>query len=1233
MPAEQLNIKIKFDISDLTAGVKKAKTKLGEVATAAKRNIPHINTESKKASKSLVDVSEAGSKVKKTLDSIGSKAKSSLSSLTTESGKITSAFQKMGLAGRAASTGINVDGTTTSLDEMKDTMENIARIDLFGALAAQSHRFTNVFKGVKNAVIQVKESLALLKIQSQKVLEHWEDYKADLNFGMDTDVAKARLELINNEFRKLDKERKKVFKNLLLSIKAVGLELMKLVKTLAMVGAAFTAFVLPINAFSISKMAHEIDVAAQRVGFSAQAYQEWTYVLNRAGIEASELVEVMKTLTEAQIDVIKGEKEFVAAFEMLGMTQEQVASMSQEQLWNATITALQNMEDATMRNVVAQRIFEEDMSKLTPLLNMTNQQTQSLISTYNALGATMSADLIKKSNQLQAAVVNLRAAWQGLRNTLAQAVIPAVITVVNVLTKAIIIVNTFLQVIFGFDLTPALNNMNAGFSGGSGAADDYADSVGGAASALEKLRRATMGFDELNKLPSQDTGSGGGSSGSGGGSFGGGGGISIPTNSVFDEATNDLVAFREKVMAFMEKWKTQLQVIAGALGGLTIAGLLGSFGNLIGLGDNFLGIIQSIKQTAGAVITITLQYMAVNEFLDNYLDGEGFKNWIYAALSTALGSLILWSMWGATGLAIGLGITAYVSLDAIFEEGGITNIESGVVALTGVATAIAAISFAWKGLGISAILGNIGAFISLLWEGNKITAVLAAAFPKLAGVVASIGTAFGSITGYITGAFKAVSSFIGSLISGTTLATVGIIAAIASAAYFLYENWEKVSNAVKRFFELAIVPKLEQIKQKWEEIKAALATMGDAFMNAIPEGARQLLINVGNWLANLVKQVKDFIEQSTLLGIVADIFEWVGAAIFSVVGGVIAVAISTLTTLIMGVVSVITGAVEVISGVVSTCVNVVVGLITGDFAAAKESVQLIWDGIVNIFRGAVEMTVGVVAGFVQSILDWFISLWDELVGHSIVPDMINAIVEWFAGMPAKVFAAVAEFVSGVITRVKGLWTDITTWFKSNVAPKFEKSYWMTKFDTIRQAANEKLEAAKQLFTSIWSSITSWFSANVSPKFTASYWAGKFESIKSGAKTVLNSLIGVIEKAANSIVGKVNSISFRAPDWVPKYGGKTIGFSLKTISIPRLANGGITTGSTIANIGEKGTEMVLPLTGTQGSAWMDMLADKIASRNQSPSKIVLSVDGRELGWAAINNINGITEQTGGLQLVL
>jgi hypothetical protein len=67
------------------------------------------------------------------------------------------------------------------------------------------------------------------------------------------------------------------------------------------------------------------------------------------------------------------------------------------------------------------------------------------------------------------------------------------------------------------------------------------------------------------------------------------------------------------------------------------------------------------------------------------------------------------------------------------------------------------------------------------------------------------------------------------------------------------------------------------------------------------------------------------------------------------------------------------------------------------------------------------------------------------------------------------------------------------------------------------------------------------------------------------------------------------------------------------------------------IGEAGKEAVLPL--ENNTEWMDKLADRIAARNGGQSKIVLQVNDRELGWATIDAINGITKQTGGLQLAL
>ena len=101
-----------------------------------------------------------------------------------------------------------------------------------------------------------------------------------------------------------------------------------------------------------------------------------------------------------------------------------------------------------------------------------------------------------------------------------------------------------------------------------------------------------------------------------------------------------------------------------------------------------------------------------------------------------------------------------------------------------------------------------------------------------------------------------------------------------------------------------------------------------------------------------------------------------------------------------------------------------------------------------------------------------------------------------------------------------------------------------------------------------------------------------------------------------------------PSWVPILGGKSWGFNFSYVSIPRLAKGGIATSSTIANIGEAGREAVLPL--DRNTEWMNTLVDKIAARQQ-PQKVVLQVGEKELGWATIGAINGITKQTGTLQL--
>ena len=117
-----------------------------------------------------------------------------------------------------------------------------------------------------------------------------------------------------------------------------------------------------------------------------------------------------------------------------------------------------------------------------------------------------------------------------------------------------------------------------------------------------------------------------------------------------------------------------------------------------------------------------------------------------------------------------------------------------------------------------------------------------------------------------------------------------------------------------------------------------------------------------------------------------------------------------------------------------------------------------------------------------------------------------------------------------------------------------------------------------------------------------------------------------------MIKALNRLSFDVPDWVPGIGGKKFGFNIGLLSapqIPYLAKGGIIEQPTMAMLGEQGKEAIVPL--ENNTEWIDKLADRLGQ--QTPSRIVLEVDGKELGWATIRNINSITKQTGGLPLVI
>lgn len=146
----------------------------------------------------------------------------------------------------------------------------------------------------------------------------------------------------------------------------------------------------------------------------------------------------------------------------------------------------------------------------------------------------------------------------------------------------------------------------------------------------------------------------------------------------------------------------------------------------------------------------------------------------------------------------------------------------------------------------------------------------------------------------------------------------------------------------------------------------------------------------------------------------------------------------------------------------------------------------------------------------------------------------------------------------------------------------------------------------------WARIKAFWNAHIGYVFKKEWWSRKFDCIKQGMKDALNGVIGIVERTINNIVSKLNSFSIKIPNWVPTYGGSSLGFNIPYAHLPRLAKGGIVNNpgrgqAVIA--GEAGAEAILPL--QNNTEWMDMLVDKVADRVSMNVVNRITIDGKDV----------------------
>ena len=141
----------------------------------------------------------------------------------------------------------------------------------------------------------------------------------------------------------------------------------------------------------------------------------------------------------------------------------------------------------------------------------------------------------------------------------------------------------------------------------------------------------------------------------------------------------------------------------------------------------------------------------------------------------------------------------------------------------------------------------------------------------------------------------------------------------------------------------------------------------------------------------------------------------------------------------------------------------------------------------------------------------------------------------------------------------------------------------------------------------------------------------WESVWRGITTSFGGFINRIAGGFNSLIAGINRISLDVPSWL---GGGRMSFNLPSMpSIPALARGGIVSAPTLALVGERGREAVLPLENNTG--WMadmaNMLVDAMGGRAAAAAggvqRVVLELDGAKLADVLVDELEGVYDRRG------
>ena len=308
--------------------------------------------------------------------------------------------------------------------------------------------------------------------------------------------------------------------------------------------------------------------------------------------------------------------------------------------------------------------------------------------------------------------------------------------------------------------------------------------------------------------------------------------------------------------------------------------------------------------------------------------------------------------------------------------------------------------------------------------------------------------------------------------------------------------------------------------------------------------------------------------------------------------------------------------------------------------AIADAWQIAMDELIAMYDAHIKPFFDSLANGLSEILTVFLNAYNSYI-VPVLDQLAAKISEIMAGPVGDAINNAIELIGKIVDVLKLLWESvlapIVKFIIGIVVPQIASALstvgnvFLELFDSVAEVVAGILKALGGVidfivgvFTGDWK--RAW-------KGIKNIFKGVFEALVGIAKAPINGVIALINgmilgiiSGVNTAIGVLNHLKIKVPNWVPKIGGSTWGFTIPTITapqIPYLAKGTVVprnAGEFAAILGDnkREAEVVSPLS-TMKQAMIDALRESGNNSVSSPQYITLNIDGHEfIRWLRDQN---------------